>query len=84
MTHNPELPFSASHESAEEMGTLLTEREVLEGMSPNQLVDFILEKGEKVTNIESIMSLASDVLEGAYGTTVEQVLNERKINGNQT
>jgi hypothetical protein len=29
------------------------------------------------------MNLAAEVLDG-YGTTVEQVLNERQLNGNQT
>lgn len=78
------LDMSVSHEDAERMGLLLTEREVLEGMTPSQLVDYILKSGEKVSALESAMNLASDVLEGAYGTTVEQVLNERNKNGNET
>lgn len=61
---------------------LLTEREVLEGMSSDQIVDLILQNGERVTAIERSMSLAAEVLEGAYGRTVEQVLKEReKQNG---
>ena len=66
-----------SQERAEELGVLLTEREVLESMSTDALVDFILEKGSKVSEIERIMNLASEVLDG-YGTSVEQELDKRK------
>jgi len=60
---------------------LLSEREVLEAMTPDQLVDFILQNGEKVSEIERHMNLASEVLDG-YGVTVETALEERK-NGNK-
>lgn len=60
---------------------LLTEREVLERMTPEQIVDFILQNGEKVGEIERHMNLASDVLDG-YGVSVETVLKERE-NGKQ-
>ena len=40
-----------SQERTEELGVLLTEREVLESMSTDALVDFILEKGSKVSEI---------------------------------
>lgn len=66
-----------SQERTEELGVLLTEREVLESMSTDALVDFILEKGSKVSEIERIMNLASEVLDG-YGTSVEQELDKRK------
>lgn len=69
-----------------EMGqdALLSEREVLEGLGKEGLVDFILTKGVEVAEIERLMSLASDALEG-YGTTVEVELDKREIkNGNQT
>lgn len=60
---------------------LLSEREVLEQMTPDQLVDLILKHGETVGNIERIMNLASSVLDG-YGVTVESALEERQ-NGNK-
>ena len=55
-----------SQERTEELGVLLTEREVLESMSTDALVDFILEKGSKVSEIERIMNLASEVLDGIW------------------
>lgn len=55
----------------------LSKREILEGMRPEALVDHILSMGEKVTIIENEMNLASNVLEGAYGVTVDQVLADR-------
>lgn len=61
---------------------LITEREVYEGMSPGQLANLILAHGELVSNYERSMNLAAEVLEGAYGLTVEQVLQMReKENG---
>lgn len=64
----------------------LSEREVLESMNPEQIVDLILKDGERVTEIEKRMNQASEVLEGAYGLTVDEVLNqreERQKNGEQ-
>lgn len=60
----------------------LSKREVLEGMTPDSLVDLILSTGEKIGAMESEMNLASQVLEG-YGTTVERELakRERETNG---
>jgi hypothetical protein len=72
---NPEAQKSAE--------PLMSEREVLEQMSSGQLVDLILQHGVLVSNYERTMNLAAEVLDG-YGTTVEQVLNERQLNGNQT
>jgi hypothetical protein len=58
-----------------------SDRELLEGMTADQIVDEILRQGEKVSEVERYMNLASDVLEGAYGLTVDQVLQERDKNG---
>ena len=61
---------------------LITERDIYEGMSPNQLANLILAHGELVSSYERSMNLAAEVLEGAYGLTVEQVLQQReKENG---
>lgn len=84
------LPFlgglekSFTEEEFREAGALMTEEELLESLTPDQLVDFILDRGKRVSEIERTMSLASDVLEGAYGTTVEQLLSERNKNEQQT
>lgn len=78
------LEKSLTHKEAEQYGVLMTEREVLEGLTEQQLVDYILQSGEKVTALKNAMNLASEVLEGAYGTTVEQILDERNKNGNET
>lgn len=62
------------------------ERELLESMSPEQIVDLILADGERVTEIEKRMNQASEVLEGAYGLTVDEILGqreERQKNGEQ-
>ena len=56
----------------------LSERELLEDMSEDQIVNLILQNGERVTEIERFMNLASEVLEGAYGVSVEEVLDKRK------
>lgn len=63
---------------------LQEERKVLESLSKDDLVDFILQKGVEVSEIERLMSLASDVL-GGYGTSIDKELNKREIkNGKQT
>lgn len=65
-------------------GELVTEREVLEGMGKDALVDFILIKGTEVGELERLMNLAGDVLEG-YGTSIDKELDKRETNnGNQT
>lgn len=56
----------------------LSEREILECMGPEALVDHIIALGEKATKIENKMNEAADVLEGAYGLTVEQMLQIRQ------
>lgn len=57
----------------------MEERELLKSMSVDEIVDYILHMGEKATEIEKRMNLASEVLEGAYGVTVDQVLTKRDV-----
>lgn len=59
-------------------------RSLLESMEPDAIVNYILAQGERISLIEREMNLASEVLEGAYGLTVEQVLAEREQNKNGT
>jgi len=54
------------------------ELRMLESMQPDEIVDRILNLGEQATDIEHKMNLASYVLEGAYGITVEDALRERR------
>ena len=63
---------------------LVSEREVLEGMSADNIVDLILEHGERVSQYERLMNLASEVLEDSYGVTVEEILEERNTNGKRS
>jgi hypothetical protein len=56
---------------------LITEREVFELMNKQQLVDYILSQGERVSAVERSMNLAGEVLEG-YGTSVEEELKKRE------
>lgn len=55
----------------------MSQQELLEAMGPEGIVDHMLKLGEKASKIEQDMNLASEILEGAYGLTVEQVLTER-------
>lgn len=55
----------------------MSDQELFEGMTPDQIVDDILRNGEKVGEIERRMNLASEVLEGAYGMTVDDILRNR-------
>ena len=55
----------------------LSEVELLESMGPDGIIDHILKLGEKATEIEKRMNLASEVLEGAYGVTVDTILRKR-------
>jgi hypothetical protein len=59
----------------------MSERELLESMTPDQLVDHILAQGERVTEIERHMNMASDVLENHHGVDLLQTLQERDKNG---
>ena len=52
-------------------------REILESLGPDGIVDRILEMRQNLTEIEKRMNMASVVLEGAYGLTVEDVLKRR-------
>lgn len=56
----------------------LSERELLESMGPESLVDHIVELGRRATEIENKMNEAADVLEGAYGVSVEDVMKMRE------
>ena len=56
----------------------LSKQELLESMQPDEIVDYMLELGSKASEIENEMNLASEVLEGAYGLTVEHVLTRRE------
>lgn len=52
----------------------MSEVELLESMTPDQIVRHILDLGEKIDKLEKNMNLASEVLEDAYGLSVDQVL----------
>jgi hypothetical protein len=52
--------------------------EMFESMSKDALVDHILVLGERGQQIQSDMDLAADVLAGAFGVTVPDVLKERE------
>lgn len=56
---------------------LVSQRETLEALNREQLVDFILAKGVQVTEIEWMMNLAAQVLEG-YGTSMDAELDRRQ------
>lgn len=60
---------------------LFTEQQVLEGLTPDQLVDYILDQGGKVSELERVMNLAVIVLDG-YGTSVDEVLTKRESKEN--
>ena len=62
----------------------LSERDFLQSMTPDWLVDHIVELGERVTHIETKISLASVVLQEAYGLTVEDVLIQRETRGEKS
>ena len=52
----------------------LSETEPLESIGVEGVVDHIIRLGEVATEIERRMNIASEILEGVYGVTVEQVL----------
>ena len=69
---------------SQEQEALLSEREALEGLGKDGLVDLIEAKGREVSEIERLMDIAAGVLDG-YGTSVEIELNKRETkNGNKT
>lgn len=63
-----------------------SQREVLEGLSADELVNNILADGMRIEEIQRQMDLTAEVLEGAYGVTVADVLaqREREQNGEQS
>lgn len=52
--------------------------ELLESMSKDALVDHILALGARGQEIQTDMDLAAEVLGGAHGVTVAEVLQERE------
>lgn len=57
---------------------LITDREVLEGYSKEQLVDYLSSLGERITNLQSLFEDAQATLEGCWGTTLEEEIKERE------
>lgn len=55
----------------------LDERALLESMTPEAIVDYILHMGKNISDLERKMDLASEILKHAYGTSVEDILKER-------
>lgn len=55
----------------------MSEREMLEGLGREGLANHIIELGSRASHLESKMNIAAEVLEGTYGVTIEQVLQER-------
>lgn len=53
----------------------MSERELLESLSVDQIVDHILNLGNKVSELESAMNAASEFLEDTYGVLVEDVIS---------
>lgn len=53
--------------------TLFTEKQALEGYTPRQLTEYILEQSERISEAERMMMIANDVLSG-YGTTIDEQL----------
>lgn len=56
----------------------MSKTELLESMSKDGLVDHILALGARGQEIQNDMDLAADVLGGAHGVTVAEVLAERE------
>lgn len=56
---------------------LFPELLAFECLRPEQLVDYILEQGAKVSAIEKAMDLAATALEG-YGTSIDAELDRRQ------
>lgn len=56
-----------------------SEIEIMETMGAESLVDHILAMSDKAANLETKMNEASQVLEGAYGLSIEDVLLSREI-----
>lgn len=52
--------------------------EMLEAMSKEGLVDHIVALGIRGEEIQTDMNLASEVLEGAHGVSIEDALKERE------
>lgn len=54
---------------------LFSEREYLEAQSPEHLAKFVLDHTARIVESERWIGLANEVLEGAYGTTIEAQLD---------
>lgn len=55
----------------------IDEKSLFESMTPEAIVDYILHMGKNITDLERKMNLASEVLESAHGTSVEDILVQR-------
>lgn len=64
-----------------EQEPLLTEREALEGMSPEFLARFVMNHSARIADSERLIELTNDVLTG-YGTSIEIEMD--KINETNT
>ena len=55
---------------------LMTERFVLEGFTPEQLRDIVLDGCNRISDIEKVVHIANDILENGYGIIDNIVLGE--------
>ncbi len=58
----------------EQQEALISEREVMEGLSPMELKAFIAHGCAKMSEIERMVHLANDVLENGYGIPENVIL----------
>lgn len=56
----------------------LSDREVLEGYTKDQLVDYLNSLGARITELQELEEEALTVLEGSWNTTLEKELEERQ------
>ena len=71
-----ELDFSIGEVPALAAEQLLSERDILEGMNPKQLQDFIEDGCRKMSEIEKLVHLAHDVLDNGYAIQENIILGE--------
>lgn len=56
----------------------LSDREILEGYTKDQLVDYVTSLGARIRELQELEEEALTVLEGSWNTTLEQELEKRK------